>query len=131
MNCDEAEVLLHALFDGELDAGNAREVEAHLAGCPNCAARLREIQSLRKAMTPAALRHAAPAALRARIEGKLPAPRAAIASRRSVIKGFALGATASALAASGVLVLAMRAGDERRLLGEVVSAHLRSMQAQH
>ena len=48
----------------------------------------------------AALRHAAPAALRARIEGKLPAPRAAVASRRSVIKGFALGATASEITAA-------------------------------
>ena len=28
MTCDEAEVLLHALIDGELDAGHAREVEA-------------------------------------------------------------------------------------------------------
>ena len=28
MNCDEAEILLHALIDGELDASHAREVEA-------------------------------------------------------------------------------------------------------
>ena len=37
MTCDEAGVLLHALLDGELDAGHAREVEAHIAGCPRCA----------------------------------------------------------------------------------------------
>jgi len=131
MNCDEASVLMHALIDGELDAGNAREVEAHITGCPACAAQLREIQDLRKAMSPADLRHAAPAGLRRRIEGKLPQPREAVASRRSVIKGFAFGATASALAASGVLVMVMRGDDERRVLGEVVSAHLRSLQAQH
>jgi anti-sigma factor RsiW len=131
MNCDEASVLLHALIDGELDAGHAREVEAHIAACPGCAARLREFQDLRKAMTPAALRYTAPTSLRSRIEGKLPMPRAAVASRRSVIKGFAFGATASALAASGLLVMVMRNDDERRVLGEVVSAHLRSMQAQH
>ena len=40
MTCDEARVLLHALLDGELDAGHAREVEAHVAGCPRCAAEL-------------------------------------------------------------------------------------------
>ena len=40
MTCDEAEILLHALIDGELDAGHAREVEAHIAGCPRCAAQL-------------------------------------------------------------------------------------------
>ena len=38
MTCDEAEILLHALIDGELDAGHAREVEAHLATCAKCAA---------------------------------------------------------------------------------------------
>ena len=131
MNCDEASVLMHALIDGELDAGHAREVEAHIVGCPDCAARLRQFHELRKIMTPASLRHAAPVALRARIEGRLPAPPVAAASRRAVIKGFAVGATVSALAASGLLVMVLRSDDERRILGEVVSAHLRSLQAQH
>jgi anti-sigma factor RsiW len=131
MNCEETSVLLHALIDGELDAGHAREVEAHIAACPECAARYREFQEFRIVMTPSSLRHAAPPSLRSRIEGKLPMAHPALASRRSVIKSFAFGAGASAIAASGVLVLAMRAGDDRRVLGEVVSAHLRSMQAQH
>jgi anti-sigma factor RsiW len=130
MNCDEASVMLHALIDGELDAGHARDVEAHIAACPACAAQLQEFLEFRKAMIPANLRHAAPASLRSRIEGKLPAPQAA-ASRRSVIKGFAIGATVSALAASGLLVMVMRGDDDRRILGEVVSAHLRSLQADH
>jgi anti-sigma factor RsiW len=131
MNCDEAKVLVHALIDGELDAGHARELEAHIAGCADCAAHLRDFQELRKAMTPGSLRYPAPASLRTRIEGKLPTPRAAGANRRSLIKGFAAGAAFSAIAASGVLVLAMRTDDQRRILDEVVSAHLRSLQAQH
>ncbi|OYX79363.1 MAG: hypothetical protein B7Y77_01965 [Bradyrhizobium sp. 35-63-5] len=130
MNCEDASTLLHALIDGELDAGHAREVEAHLLTCPDCAARHREFQQFRDVIAPGGLRHAAPAGLRSRIEGKLPAPQAA-ANRRSVLKGFALGATVSALAASGVLVMVMRDDDDRRVLGEVVSAHLRSLQAQH
>ncbi|MFX4864962.1 zf-HC2 domain-containing protein, partial [Acinetobacter baumannii] len=28
MTCEEAEILLHALIDGELDASHAREIEA-------------------------------------------------------------------------------------------------------
>ena len=48
-----------------------------------------------------------------------------------MIKGFAGGAALSAIAASGVLVMVMRRDDDRRVLGEVVSAHLRSLQAQH
>jgi anti-sigma factor RsiW len=131
MTCEEASVLLHALIDGELDAGHAREVEAHIAGCPDCAARLCEFQDLRKMLTPEGLRFSAPASLRARIEGKLPAPAVAMTSRRSAIKGFAFGAGASALAASGLLLMVMQGDDQKRILEEVVSAHLRSLQAQH
>ncbi|HEY1311585.1 MAG TPA: zf-HC2 domain-containing protein, partial [Pseudolabrys sp.] len=61
MNCDEAGILLHALIDGELDAGHARELEAHFAGCVGCAAQLREFQELRKSMKPESLRYTAPA----------------------------------------------------------------------
>ena len=73
MTCDEAEILLHALIDGELDASHAREVESHLAGCAKCAAapRLREI---RKAVA-AGVRYTAPPELRRRIEASLPQPR--------------------------------------------------------
>ena len=131
MNCDEASILMHALIDGELDAGHARELETHIATCAGCAARLREFHELRKMMTPAGLRYSAPADLRASIEGKLPKPAAAVSSRRAVIKGFAGGAALSAIAASGLLVMVMRRDDDRRVLGEVVSAHLRSLQAQH
>ena len=125
MNCNEASILMHALIDGELDAGHARELETHIATCAGCAARLREFHELRKMMTPASLRFAAPADLRASIEGKLPKPAAAASSRRALIKGFAGGAALSAIAASGLLVMVTRRDDDRRVLGEVVSAHLR------
>jgi len=130
MTCEEAAVLLHALIDGELDAGHAREVEAHVATCAGCAARLRELQELSGAMASSRLRIAAPGELRTRIEGKLPVPRAT-ASRRGVIGGFAAGAGVSALAASGLLLLVTQRNDRQRILGEVVSAHLRSLQAKH
>jgi anti-sigma factor RsiW len=41
------------------------------------------------------------------------------------------GAAASAIAASGLLLVVVRRGDDRRAIGEIVSAHLRSLQAQH
>src|SRR6185437_5494442 len=131
MTCDEASTLLHALIDGELDAGHAREVEAHIATCPDCARQFREFQEFRKTTASANLRYAAPAGLRNRIEARLPTSRAVQTNRRALVKGFALGATASALAASGLLVMVTRSNDEQRILDEVVSAHLRSLQAQH
>ncbi len=131
MNCDETKILLHALIDGELDASHAHVVETHIAGCTDCTAQLREFQEFRKVMSSKQLQYTAPEGLRRRIESKLPAPRVNAPSRRLVIKSFAVGATASALAASGVLMMVVRNDDEQRLLGEVVSAHLRSLQAQH
>ena len=72
MTCDEAEILLHALIDGELDAGHAREVEDHIAGCPRCAAQLAAYREMSKAVAGADLRYTAPPALRRRIEASLP-----------------------------------------------------------
>ena len=54
MICAEAEILIHALLDGELDAGHAQYVEAHSCSFPRCSAELRGYRDLRRAM-PAAL----------------------------------------------------------------------------
>ena len=133
MTCDEAEILLHALLDGELDAGHAREVEDHIAGCPNCAAQLAAYREMHKAVAGADLRYAAPPGLRRRIETSLPQPQAQTRapSRRSVLRGFAMGSAMSAIAATGLVAIVLRNDDEQRILSEVVSAHLRSLQAGH
>jgi anti-sigma factor RsiW len=49
MNCAECEILLHALIDGELDAGHAREVEAHTATCTACGEKLEAFRAMRQA----------------------------------------------------------------------------------
>jgi len=130
MTCEEAEVLLHALIDGELDAVHAREVEAHVASCARCAARLAAYRDLRQTLDGGGLRHAAPTSLRANIERAMPVP-AARASRRSLLKGMALGGVLSAAAAASVAFIIVRQDRESRILGEAISAHLRSLQADH
>ena len=129
MTCDEAEILLHALVDGELDAGHAREVEAHLATCAKCAAAARDYREIRKAMADRDLRYIAPPELRRRIEASLPQTQAP--TRRALLKGFAMGSAVSAIAASGLFAVILRGDDEQRLQTEFVSAHLRSLQANH
>lgn len=130
MTCDEAKILLHALLDNELDAGHAREVETHIAGCLACAAELAAQRQMQRVLADTKLRYTAPASLRARIEASLPQARQQ-PSRRSVLRGFAMGSAVSALAASGVVAVVLRQDDQQRILSEVVSAHLRSLQAGH
>jgi anti-sigma factor RsiW len=129
MTCDEAEILLHALIDGELDAGHAREVEDHIASCPRCAAALQAYRDMSAAVAGANLRYTAPPELRRRIEASLPPAR--VPSRRAVLRGFAMGSAVSAIAASGLFAVILRNDDEQRIQAEVVSAHLRSLQAGH
>jgi anti-sigma factor RsiW len=126
---------MHALFDGELDAGHAREVETHLETCPRCPKQLNAYRLMHEAMTSSQLRFTAPVSLRRRIEAALPAPRPAarpvsLASRRSMFKGFAMGTALSAMAAT--LVIGVIGPDrDQRVLGEVLSAHVRSLQGEH
>ena len=131
MTCAEAEILLHALLDGELDAGHAREVEAHLEICPRCAAQLRAYRELQQAMPTAQLRFTAPMSLRRRIERALPSAPQRASSRRSVLKGFAMGSALSAAVAATLVIAVIRTDHDQRVLGDVISAHLRSLQGDH
>jgi anti-sigma factor RsiW len=139
MNCAECEILLHPLIDGELDAGHARDVEAHVATCPGCAEKLAAFRALRVAMAEAKLKEAAPASLRARLEAALPRPTAQVIvpsrfsrpSRRTFFGGFAVGTAASAAIAASLVLTVFRNDREQMIADEVVSAHIRSLQAGH
>jgi len=131
MTCEESEILLHALLDDELDAGHAREVEAHVAACPGCAAQLHQFRALRTAMSAKELRFSAPASLRTRLDAVIPTAPLPVPSRRMLLKGFALGSMVSAAVAASFVITVVRSDQDQRVFGEVVSAHLRSLQAEH
>ena len=133
MTCAESEILMHALLDSELDAGHAREVEAHLETCARCTTHLQAYRGLQHAMSSAQLRFAAPERLRRRIEAALPSPptRLHAAGRRGVLRGFMMGAALSTAMAASLVVAVIGPDGDQRVLGDVVSAHVRSLQADH
>jgi anti-sigma factor RsiW len=139
MNCAECEILIHALIDGELDAGHARDVEAHAATCAACAEKLKTFRAMHDAMAAARLKEPAPAHLRSRIEAALPLPPAAAVAplrffqptRRSFFSGFAVGSALSAAVAASLVLTVFRSNQEETITDEVVSAHIRSLQVGH
>jgi anti-sigma factor RsiW len=130
MNCEEAKDLIHPLIDGELDASHAGKVEAHIAQCAGCTSELAAFRSLQAGMAAPSLRYRAPGSLRQKIERALPRP-AARASRRDLLRGFLSGAGLSAVAASAAFVMLAGSDAGQAILGEVVSAHIRSLEPDH
>jgi anti-sigma factor (TIGR02949 family) len=143
MNCADAEIMLHALIDGELDAGHARDIEAHVATCPACAEELKTFRAMRATMTEANLKETAPSHLRNRIEAALAVPAERVAAPRpswlasmreswkNFFGGFALGTALSAAVAASLVIAVVRNDQNQQIASDVVSAHLRSLQAGH
>src|SRR5271156_6757531 len=68
MTCHEAEPLLHAYLDGELDLSASLNVEKHLQSCGECGAEYRKFELLRAEIADANLDFASDAML-ARVRG--------------------------------------------------------------
>lgn len=137
--CGEA-MLLHAFLDRELDAAHTLRCEAHVAGCPVCAAELTRLRAMRERLAEGDVAWRAPEALRTRIldalarEEHRAAPRSPatmawlrpLATRRgSLPAGLALAAS---LAFAVVLTRPEPATD---LTGQLVAGHVRSLLADH
>jgi anti-sigma factor RsiW len=139
MRCDGSEVLLHALIDGELDAGHARDVEAHVAACAGCGEKFTAFRTMHDVMSSAPLKETAPAHLRNRIEALMATPASRVVSirqfmqptRRSFFGGFAIGSALSAAVAASLVLTVIRGDQEQAVADEVVSAHIRSLQVGH
>lgn len=131
MDCGELERAIDAYLDGEFDARERAEADAHLAKCERCRA-LADTQArirsairarLREAMAPPATAGRAPAALRTRIEDALAQSRRPL--WRRALSPLPLGALAAC--AAGVLVVLLTHGGGDPLVEEVVRNHHRGL----
>ncbi len=71
MTCQELEALLHPYLDGELTPDQRKDVDAHLEGCADCRARLKDWQAMHAALQAPELRFKASDTLRARLGKEL------------------------------------------------------------
>jgi anti-sigma factor RsiW len=133
-------------LDGELDLSRTIEMETHLQTCGDCARELERQQLLRAALQRSLLAYAAPTALRERIQSSLRSSALAeIPERASAWRPFALLRPLLLLRWAGAFaVLALCAltawqllpglrgpSSDQRLAAEVLSSHVRSLEASH
>jgi anti-sigma factor RsiW len=134
--CPDKSRLLHAYFDGELDAASSVEFEEHLKTCPACAAELRAHQALRQSLRAADLYDRAPESLRNRIAATPPGkayPAPLPIRRRFALKWLAVAAAIAIAAFLGARFFSnIGERQQRNLLAqEIVASHIRSLQPGH
>lgn len=141
MNCQDIQKLLHGYFDGELDLLNHLQIEQHLQECPACAQSYKNLQILKAGLQDDALRFQAPPDLRERLQTALrktnqPALRETEQAKPAVSVFWQWRWLAVAAAFAGVVILSFiffmpnQANDDL-LAKEMVSAHIRSLMANH
>jgi len=129
-----SEAQLDAYLDGELAAVEARELEAHLPQCPECAQFRDGRLALRAALQADVPTFQAPDVLRQRVRAALRAAASPRPPRRlgAPVLGPALAFAASlAIVALGSWRLGLQRGAGERLTDEVLESHVRSLMPGH
>jgi anti-sigma factor RsiW len=138
VNCHDAQNLVHAYLDSELDLANSLAVEEHLRECPTCAARHERQRALRAALQAGSLSYTAPPDLRGRIRsavrrasGVPPVARAPVWGWLGVAAAVAAGLLLLVGGAALVLYAQPRATENDRLSHEVVSRYVYDVMPEH
>ena len=133
MRCDFADSLLQGYFDGELSDRRATEFERHLRHCDHCATELVDLDLLRDSLQLAQLYEPATASLRQKINAPLHG--IAIAPTTAASQPRLWHWLAAATALLFVAIVLGRVGPrlsnddyQAELAGEIVDAHVRSLQ---
>src|SRR5437870_12505663 len=138
MNCKQAQTLVAAYADGEVDALRGYLIKKHLLGCAGCAARHESVLALRARIRAGVPYFVASPALHARVRATVGAVRASLPPQsrptgdrwRWLTGGVLAGCTASVFAwMLGTTVLAWRANED--FAAAAVAAHVRATLNNH
>ena len=131
MDCQQAVTLIDAYVDGELDVRSILEIEPHLNSCTSCGRALETRRVLGTALHAGNLAYSAPAALRHRIRAatKTTASLSAWLHRRPLALTVSFAAV-TLLVSTGTWQWRL-VRQENLLAEEVVSGHVRSLEANH
>jgi anti-sigma factor RsiW len=131
VRCDFADSLLQGYFDGELSGRRAAEFDRHLRHCVHCATELVDLDLLRDRLQLAQLYEPATASVRRKISARLHA----ITPKTAVSRPLIWHWLAAAAALLFVAIVLGRVGHglhsddyQAELAGEIVDAHVRSLQ---
>ena len=140
MSCKLTQRFVPGYLDGELDLSRTIEMETHLQVCAECARELERQQALRAALKRGSLAYAAPEGLRERIQSSLRASAPTeVRERASVWHPFQYLRWAGAFAVLALCVVTawqvlpgLRGPtSDQRLAAEVLTSHVRSLEASH
>jgi anti-sigma factor RsiW len=138
MNCKQAQTLVAAYADGEVDALRGYSIKKHLLGCAGCAARHESVLALGARIRAEVPYFAASPALHARVRATVGAVRASVPPQsrptgdrwRWLTGGVLAGCAASVFAwMLGTTVLAWRANED--FVVAAVAAHVRATLSDH
>ena len=134
MRCDFADSLLQGYFDGELSGRRAAEFERHLRHCDHCATELVDLDLLHDGLQLAQIYEPATASLRRKINAALYATARATAASQPLLWHWLAAAAALLFVALllGRVAPRLESDDyQAELAGEIVDAHVRSLQPGH
>ena len=139
MNCQQAETLLHAYVDDELDLVNALALEEHMQTCAACAQAHKNLLALRERISTSSLAYKAPTLLQKRIQLTIREadPTTPDPSRLAQWWHWRwLGTAAAALVVVALVGLGLgrslqTSANHDALAQEVLASHVRSLMATH
>jgi anti-sigma factor RsiW len=136
LSCQDFRMLIHGYVDGELGVSETMNLERHLPTCDACSQELKNLRKLRQAMKNPSLYFEMPEGLDKKI-------RSAIQKEQKSDQSFwsrflTLQRTAALVAAVVIAAFSFEFGsnlsgrvEPHGLVQEIISEHVRSLQAQH